>query len=242
MVRCRLLMAVLVALTLAASAQAWDKGSHPSIARQALGILPEPLAQQLRQHQRELLWGVVEPDISRMDDHRLPLAFLRGASRPGGADQALARFARRAETLLDSGAPMAEVAVAMGQAARFAQDLSVPLHTIRGETRAQHAAFESAAFFVVWQPDRFPYPGFALVVVDVAFAREIAEASHPHTRQALQDPPPAPVIALTWHHAVHDTADLWQSIVVRALGPEASRARYGIPAPRGRRGAAPISR
>lgn len=56
-------------------------------------------------------------------------------------------------------------------------------------------------------------------------------------RLALQDSPPSHVIQNTWRDAINDTADVWQSIFFRALGPQKALELYGIPAPKGQSGA-----
>ena len=233
----RIFLPVFAFLLLCPAAHAWDKAAHRMIAGHVLQVLPGKLAQLLKQHEAALLWGVVEPDFTREDDHRLPVSFLRGASKPGGADAALDRFARKSEAMLQAGAKMDEIVFVLGQAAHFAQDLNVPLHAIRGESRAEHAAYEAAAFFLEWQPDKHSYAGFSSISDYTCFAQEIARRSHQYYKQALQDPPPIHVIATTWRDAINDTADLWQSIISRALGPQPSLDLYSIPVPKGRKGA-----
>jgi hypothetical protein len=41
------------------------------------------------------------------------------------------------------------------------------------------------------------------------------------------------VIEKTWNDVVNDTANVWQSIFYRALGPQKSLELYGIPLPKG---------
>jgi hypothetical protein len=229
-------LAAFVALAMVHPAHAWDKAAHRMIAGHALQVLPERLAHLLRQHEAALLWGVVEPDFTREDDHRLPLAYLRGASKPGGADSALEKFARKSEARLKAGTKMEEIVFVLGQAAHFAQDLNVPLHTIRGDTREEHMAYEGAAFFLEWQRETHVYGGFASIHDYKCFAQEIARRSHQYYKQAFEDPPPSSIIHVTWRDAVNDTADLWQAIFYRALGPQKSFELYGIPAPKAQKG------
>jgi hypothetical protein len=231
-----LLLALIFILlaTLNSSANAWEKEAHRMILRNTLDILPEQLKQVLTPHLPMLLSGVVEPDLNRVDDHKLYLYAIRGKEPgPGGAHFALDRFARKAEAMIKAGEPINEIAFMLGQAAHFIQDVNVPLHTIWGETREQHVAYEGIAYFEKWPGDKYGYDGFYLVKKYKGFAFEAAKRSHRYFDSALRNPPPSEVIEKTWNDSVNDTANLWQSIFYRALGPQKSLELYGIPLPKG---------
>lgn len=215
---------------------AWEIMAHRTISQHALGVLPEPVKRILETKVGMLYYGVVEPDYNRVDDHKLPLSAIRGTMRLGGASFALDRFARKAEAMIKAEEPVGEIAFVLGQAAHFIQDLNVPLHTIWGETREEHETYERQAYFLRWPGDRYGYRGFYLVKNYKCFAYETARRSHPYVSQALAPVPPSRVIEETWDSAVNDTATLWLSIFYRALGPEKSLERYGIPAPNGEKG------
>ncbi len=89
----RIFLSVVLVLTICPSAHAWDKAAHRMITGHTLQILPEKMAPLLKQNEAVLFWGAVEPDFTRDDDHRLPVSFLRRASKPGGADSALDKLA-----------------------------------------------------------------------------------------------------------------------------------------------------
>jgi len=243
---CRLfvlfLLPVSLVLVISSAAHAWDKAAHRMITGHTLQVLPGKMAPLLKQNEAALFWGAVEPDFTRDDDHRLPVSFLRRASKPGVADSALDKFARSGEAMLQAGAKTGEIVFVLGQAAHFAQDLNLPLHAIRGDTREEHAAYEAAAFFLEWQPEKHSYAGFSSISDYKCFAHEIARRSHQFYKLALQDPPPTHVIETTWRDAINDTADVWQSIISRALGPQKSLELYGIPAPKSQRGTGPSCR
>jgi len=52
---------------------AWYGGAHREISNQALNFLPDPLKKALNPHYFRLLAGVDDPDINRVDDHKLYL-------------------------------------------------------------------------------------------------------------------------------------------------------------------------
>jgi hypothetical protein len=198
-------------------------------------MLPERLRSKF-QGELAPVWavGVVEPDVNRVENHKIHLSALRGAPPDsGGAHFALDRFARKAEAMIKAGEPLRDIAFVLGQAAHFIQDVNVPLHTIWGETYDQHWAYESQAFFHDWPAERHGYRGFRLVKSYKCFAFETARRSHDSVGLALSDNPPRSLIEDTWDHAVNDTVNLWLSIFYRALGPEKSSELYGIPAPLG---------
>jgi len=226
-----------VLLVLVHLATAWWPESHKAIGRNALGVLPEGLKKVLEANpeiQSILLWGIVEPDYNRIEDHRIYLKVIRGTEPgPGGVHTALKKYAQRAEEMIRAGEPMDKIAFVLGQAAHFIQDANVPLHTIYGDTKEQHRGYEETAYVWDWPGERRGYKGFYLVKNYKCFAYEAAKRSHPYYDQALQNPPPREVIEKTWDDAVNDTANLWISIFYRALGPEKALELYGIPGPRG---------
>src|SRR5215510_13331053 len=63
------------------------------------------------------------------------------------------------------------------------------------------------------------------------FAYQIAQTSSQHTRTLFFDRDIKRVTELAWDQAVNDTANLWQSILWNALGPERTWQLYGISAP-----------
>ena len=216
---------------------AWWPEPHKAIGRNALEVLPEGLKKAFESDPEilaALLWGMVEPDYNRIEDHRIYLKVIRGTpTGPGGVHTALEKYAKRAEEMIRSGEPMNLVAFILGQSAHFIQDANVPLHTIYGDTSAQHRAYEEAAYVWDWPGEKYGYKGFFLVKNYKCFAYEAAKRSYPYYDKALKNPPPRGVIEKTWDDAVNDTANLWLSIFYRALGPEKSLELYGIPTPRG---------
>jgi hypothetical protein len=217
-------------------ANAWWPEPHKDIGRNALGVLPDGLRKILESDSENLsalLWGIVEPDYNRVEDHRIYLRVIRGTKEgPGGVHAALEKYAQRAEEMIKAGEPVNRVAFVLGQAAHFIMDANVPLHTIYGDTTEQHRAYEGVAFFPSWPGNQYGYRGFRLVKDYRCFAYDAAKRSHKYYAQALQTPPPLEVIEKTWDDAVNDTANLWMSIFCRALGPEKSLRLYGIPAPK----------
>jgi len=218
-------------------ATAWWPEPHKAIGRNALGALPEGLKKVLEANPENLaalLYGMVEPDYNRIEDHRIYLKVIRGTAQgPGGVHTALKKYAQRAEEMIRAGESMDKIAFVLGQAAHFIQDANVPLHTIYGDTKEQHRGYEEAAYVWDWPGERRRYQGFYLVKNYKCFAYEAAKRSHPYYDQALQNPPSREVIEKTWDDAVNDTANLWISIFYRALGPEKALELYGIPGPRG---------
>ena len=179
----------------------------------------------------------MEPDYNRVEDHRIYLKVIRGTPKgPGGVHTSLEKYARRAEGMIRAGKPTDKIAFVLGQAAHFIIDANLPLHTIYGDTREQHRAYEEAAHVWDWPGAGTGYRGFHLVKNYRCFAFEAAMRSHKYYPQALQNPPPRQVIEKTWDDAVNDTANLWQSIFYRALGPEKSLRLYGIAGPAGELG------
>ena len=218
-------------------AMAWWPEPHKAIGRNALDALPEGLKKVLEANPENLaalLYGMVEPDYNRVEDHRIYLKVIRGTAQgSGGVHTALKKYAQRAEEMIRAGEPMDKIAFVLGQAAHFIQDANVPLHTIYGDTKEQHRGYEETAYVWDWPGERSGYKGFYLVKNYKCFAYEAAKRSHPYYDQALQNPPPREVIEKTWDDAVNDTANLWISIFYRALGPEKALELYGIPGPRG---------
>jgi hypothetical protein len=218
-------------------ANAWWPESHKAMGRNALEVLPERLKKVFEsdpENLSALLWGMVEPDYNRIVDHRIYLKVIRGTPRgPGEVHTALEKYAKQAEERVRAGEPMNLIAFVLGQAAHFIQDANLPLHTIYGDTREQHRAYEEAAYVWDWPGDRYGYKGFYLVKNYKCFAYETAKRSHPYYDKALKNPPPREVIETTWNDAVNDTANLWLSIFYRALGAAKALELYGIPAPRG---------
>lgn len=230
------ILAVLVTIPRLASNQvvAWELDAHSSISFKAIDVLPDPLRRVLQVSRDELNEGVREPDLNVVDNHKLYLYVLgRGTPKDsGGAHFALERFAKQAEDMIRAGDSMAKVAFVLGQAAHFIQDLNVPLHTVLGETSEEHLRYERQAYVTDGPAHRAGYRGFLLVKKYKCFAIETAERSSQYVPVALSPTPPRAVIEETWNSAVNDTANLWQSIFYKALGPEKSRELYGIPAPR----------
>lgn len=87
------LLLALIYILLAAlnsSANAWEKEAHRMILRNTLDILPEQLKQVLTPHLPMLLAGVVEPDMNRVDDHKIYLYTIRGKEPGPGGNQGTA--------------------------------------------------------------------------------------------------------------------------------------------------------
>ena len=224
----------------ASLAMAWWPEPHKAIGRNGLEVLPEGVKKVFEsdpENLSALLWGMVEPDYNRIEDHRIYLKVIRGTAQgSGGVHFALEKYAKKAEEMIKAGEPMDKIAFVLGQAAHFIQDANVPLHTIYGDTSAQHRTYEEAAYVWDWPGERYGYKGFYLVKNYKCFAYEAAKRNHPYYDKALKNPPPREVIERTWNDAVNDTANLWLSIFYRALGPEKALELYGIPAPRGEAG------
>jgi hypothetical protein len=110
------------------------------------------------------------------------------------------------------------------------QDLNQPLHAAWGETRAEHNEVEAQMLYGSWQQEH-TYRGFMLVKNYPCFAYEIAQNSSQHARALFFDRDIKRVTEIGWDQPVNDTANLWQSIFVHALGPERAWQLYGIPEP-----------
>ena len=218
-------------------AGAWFSEPHKAITRNALSVLPEALRETLAPHNDILVYGSVQPDLQRLHDHKAYLSGLNGSPPgPGSAHYAMERFAKKAEGMIKKRIEMDKIAYVLGQAAHFIQDVNEPLHTVSGETKEQHYAYERVAYYWEWPGSSYGYRGFYLVKNYKCFAVEAAKRSHIGVRQALQDPPDREVIERTWDDAVNDTANLWQSIFYRALGPTKAKEMYGIQPPAGEKG------
>lgn len=228
-------LVIVLGLTPIEGVFAWEIQAHQRIVLHAIEVLPGPLKEALQAVERPLVYGVAEPDYNRVDDHKIRLSTVRGSrvSSVGGAHFALERFATQAEETIRRDGLAPDAARAMGQAAHFIQDLNVPLHTLEGEGAELHAAYERIAYFDGWPGDKFGYRGFLLVKKYKCFAFETAQRSHGLVDQALRLPPSQDLIEKTWNDAVNDTANLWQSIVYRAVGAEKAQALYGISPPKG---------
>jgi hypothetical protein len=213
-----LLLGLLVLVQLGGSrtSWAWTLGGHCLIALDALSVLPPPLREALAPHASVLLAGLLEPDFNRVVSHKIHIIALRPTPPPprSGAADAFKRFATNAEEMLRLGRGLDEMSFPLGQATRFVQDLNQPLHAAWGETRAEHNEIEAKMLYRSWQKDH-TYRGFMLVKNYSCFAYEIAQTSS----------------EIAWDQAVNDTANLWQSILWRALGPEPASQLYGIPVP-----------
>jgi hypothetical protein len=230
-----LLMALVVLLSWSGRpVHAWEGSANQAIAADAVRMLPEPLRAHLQGVLAPVLaTGLLEPTYKRVDSHDLHLSAIRGtAPDGGGAHLALERFALKAEAMLKTDEPFREIVFVLGQAAHFIHDMNNPLHTAWGETDEEHSAYESEAYFRDWPGARHGYRGFHLVKSYRCFAFESARRSHAWAGRALWTRS-RQIIEDTWDHAVNDTINLWLSIVYRALGPDRSRERYGIPAPLG---------
>ncbi len=218
-------------------ALAWWPESHKAIGRNALEVLPGGLKKVFESDPETLsalLWGMVEPDYNRVEDHRIYLKVIRGKEPgSGGVHTSLEKYAQNTEEMIRGGEPMVQIAFVLGRAVHFIQDANLPLHTIYGDTKAQHRKYEEAAYVWDWPGERYGYKGFLLVKSYKCFAYEAAKRSHPYYNKALKNPPPREVIEKTWNDAVNDTANLWLSIFYRAVGPEKALELYGIPAPAG---------
>jgi len=222
----------------AETAYAWWGEAHKEITRSAVQILPKQLKEALKPHLYYLTAGSVEPDINRIEGHKVYINGVGGnQNRPSdGANIALVRFARQAEVMIKAGEPMDKLAFVLGQAAHFIEDINVPLHTVWGETKKQHEDYEGAAFFPNWAVEKHTYSGFNLIKNYNCFAYEIAEQSNSYYSLALKYPPPPHVIENTYLAAINDVADLFQSVFYRVLGPSKALELYGIPAPKGEKG------
>jgi len=230
--------ALLVVLLAWSPADAWEMTAHREISRQAASVLPSPVREKLETVLYRLEGGTVEPDLNRVDSHKIIFYSVSGGStwnrapEPGKpADVALERFAQKAEEMIKAGEPMDQIAFVLGQAAHFIQDLNVPLHVVTGETREQHARYERVAYFTEWPGTAYDYAGFMAVKDYKCFAYQTAKRGKQYVNAALSADPPRAVIETTWNAAVNDTANLWLSIFYRALGPEKAKELYGIPAP-----------
>ena len=225
---------LLVQLSWSRPSQAWTLDGHRMIALDALTVLPPPMREVLAPHVSMLLGGVVEPDFNRVVSHRIQIISLRGTPQPprSGAPDEFKRLATSAQEMLRLGRALDELLFALGQATHFVQDLNQPLHAAWGETRAEHNEIETQMLYRSWQKDH-TYRGFMLVKNYSCFAYKIARNSSQHARALFFDREIKRITQIAWDQAVNDTANLWQSIFLHALGPERSRQLYGIPAPVG---------
>jgi len=223
---------VLVQLGSSCVAWAWNLTGHRSIALDALTTLPLPMREALTPHASALLAGLLEPDFNRLVSHKIPIISLRGTAPPprSEAADAFERFASGAQEMIRLGRDLDAVLFVVGQATHFAQDLNQPLHAAWGETRAEHHEVEDQMLYRSWQKDHV-YRGFRLVSNYSCFAHEIAEKSSRHARALFVDRDITRVTEIAWDQAVTDTANLWQSIFWRALGPARASHMYGIPEP-----------
>lgn len=220
------------------SAFAWWGESHKEITRSAVQLLPKSLQEALIPQLNFLITGSVEPDINRIDNHKVYISGVGvNQNRPNdGANIALVRFARQAETMIKAGEPMDKVAFVLGQAVHFIEDINVPLHTVWGETQRQHDDYEGVAYLPNWVVEKHTYSGFVLIRNYNCFAYEIAERSNIYASLTLKYPPPPNVIENTYLAAINDVADFYQSIFYRALGPNKALELYGIPTPKEEKG------
>src|SRR5215831_536960 len=223
---------VLVQLSWSSPSCAWTLEGHRLIALDALSVLPPQMREAFSPYISPLLAGVEEPDFFRVVSHKLPIISLRGTPPPprSGAADALKRFATNAQEMLRLGRDLWDVLFVVGQATHFVQDLNQPLHAGWGETRAEHNAIEAKMLYRSWQKEH-AYRGFTLVRDYSCFAYQIAQTSSQHTRTLFFDRDIKRVTELAWDQAVNDTANLWQSILWNALGPERTWQLYGISAP-----------
>jgi hypothetical protein len=228
---------LLVQLSWSRPSQAWTLDGHRMIALDALTVLPPPMREALAPHMSMLLGGVVEPDFNRVVSHKIQIISVRGTAQPprSGAPDEFKRLATSAQEMLRLGRALDEVLFALAQATHFVQDLNQPLHAAWGETRAEHNEIEAQVLYRDWPKDHI-FRGFMLVKNYSCFAHEVAEKSSHHARALFFDREIKRVTQIAWDQAVNDTANLWQSIFWRALGPERSRQLYGIPAPVGETG------
>ncbi len=178
----------------ASLALAWWPEPHKAIGRNALEVLPEGLKKVFEsdpENLSALLWGMVEPDYNRIEDHRIYLKVIRGTpTGPGEVHDTLEKYAQRAEEMIRAGEPMNLIAFVLGQAAHFIQDANVPLHTIYGDTKAQHRAYEEAAYVWDWPGDRYGYKGFYLVKNYKCFAYDTPSEVTPITIKPSKIPHP----------------------------------------------------
>jgi hypothetical protein len=202
------------------------------IALDALVVLPHPMREALTPHVSVILAGLLEPDFNRVVSHKIHIIGLRPTPPPprSGAADAFKRFATNAEEMLRLGRGLDEMSFPLGQATHFVQDLNQPLHAAWGETRAEHNEIEAKMLYCSWQKDH-TYRGFMLVKNYSCFAYEIAQNSSQHARALFFDRDIKGVTEIAWDQAVNDTANLWQSILWHALGPERAVQLYGITAP-----------
>ena len=190
------------------------------------------MREALTSHVSAILAGAVEPDFYRVVSHKIQIISLRGMPPPprSGAATEFKRLAANAQEMLRLGRGLDEVVFIQGQATHFVQDLNQPLHAAWGETRAEHNEIEAQMLYRSWQKDH-TCRGFMLVRNYSCFAYEIAQNSSRHARALFFDREIKRVTEIAWDQAVNDTANLWQSIFLNALGPERAWQLYGIPAP-----------
>lgn len=216
---------------------AWETKYHKTIAKHAIGVLPDQLKQYLSDVSIDLLSGTEEPDKNRVDNHKLPIYSLTiNKVAAGGAQSALEKFAKKAEEMIKEEDDKQKIAFVLGQAVHFIQDINLPLHAVSGETKDQHSKYEKIAYYPKWPGEKYGYDGFYLVKDYKCFVYEAAKRSSKDADQALENPSPPEIIEKTWNNAVNDTANLLQSIFYRALGQEKSLELYGIPSPKGIKG------
>jgi len=211
---------------------AWNLTAHRLIALDALTALPPPMREALMPHASVLLAGLLEPDFNRVVSHKIYLVSLRGTPPPpaSGAPHAFTRFATDAGEMIRLGRDLDDVSFVLGQATHFVQDLNQPLYAAWGETRAEHHEVEDQMLYRSWQKDH-AYRGFMLAKNYSCFAYEIVQNSSRHARALFLDREITRVTETAWDQAVNDTANLWQSIFWRALGPERAWQLYEIPTP-----------
>ena len=239
---------VLLQTSWTSTSWAWTLEGHRLIALDALAVLPPPMREALAAHVSAILAGVIEPDFFKVVEHKLPIVALRGTPRwpKSGAAKEIERLASTGQEMVRLGWRSDEVAYSpemmlrlggfddvlfvIGQATHFVQDLDQPLHAAWGETRAEHNEIEAQMIYRSWLRDH-GYRGFMLVKSYTCFAYEIVHGSAEHARALFFDREIRRVTEIAWDRAVNDTANLWQSVFWRALGPERASQRYGIPAP-----------
>ena len=211
---------------------AWNLTAHRLIALDALKVLPPPMREALMPHASALLAGLLEPDFNRVVSHKIYFVSLRQTPPPpaSGAPDAFERFATDAGEMIRLGRDLDDVSFVLGQATHFVQDLNQPLHAAWGETRAEHHEVEDQMLYRSWQKNH-AYRGFMLAKNYSCIAYEIAQNSSQHARALFLDREIERVTEIAWDQAVNDTANLWQSIFWRALGPARAWQLYEIPPP-----------
>ena len=128
-------------------------------------------------------------------------------------------FATDAEEMIRLGRGLDEVSFVLGQATHFVQDLNQPPRRVGRDPRRAPREVEDQMLYRSWQKDHGTAASCSSRITP-ASAYSIAEKSSQHARALFFDREIERVTDSAWDQAVNDTANFWQSVFRRALGPE----------------------